>query len=255
LKVIATYNIKGGVGKTATAVNLAWLAAREGAPTLVWDLDPQGAASYYFRIKPKIKGGGKRLVQGKRDLEDFIRGTDYELLDLLPADFSYRNMDLFLEQAKKPVRQLHKLLKPFRSEYYYVFLDCPPSISLVSENIFEAADAILVPTIPTTLSLRTYQQIRKFFSQQGLDPAKVMPFFSMADRRKQLHRSIVDSPPDNMENLLQTAIPYDSNVERMGTFRTPLAEYAPNSRSARCYEDLWEDIKLHLSAPGTVHGL
>ncbi|MCK5382161.1 MAG: AAA family ATPase, partial [Gammaproteobacteria bacterium] len=110
LKVIATYNIKGGVGKTATAVNLAWLAAREGAPTLVWDLDPQGAASYYFRIKPRIKGGGKRLVQGKRDLDDFIRGTDYELLDLLPADFSYRNMDLFLEQAKNPVRQLHKLL-------------------------------------------------------------------------------------------------------------------------------------------------
>ncbi len=112
MKVIATYNIKGGVGKTATAVNLAWLAAREGAPTLVWDLDPQGAASYYYRIKPKIKGGGKRLVQGKRDLDDFIRGTDYAQLDLLPADFSYRNMDLFLDQAKNPVRQIHKLLKP-----------------------------------------------------------------------------------------------------------------------------------------------
>ena len=248
MKVIATYNIKGGVGKTATAVNLAWLAAREGAPTLVWDLDPQGAASYYFRIKPKIKGGGKRLVQGKRDLDDFIRGTDYELLDLLPADFSYRNMDLFLEQAKNPVRQLHKLLKPFRNEYYYVFLDCPPSISLVSENIFEAADAVLVPTIPTTLSLRTYLQIRKFFKQQALDSVKVLPFFSMADRRKQLHRSIVDAPPDYMENLLPTAIPYDSNIERMGTHRTPLAEYAPNSRSAHCYEELWEDIKRQLSA-------
>ena len=76
----------------------------------------------------------------------------------------------------------------------------------------------------------------------------------MADRRKQLHRSIVDSPPDDMENLLRTAIPYDSNVERMGTYRTPLAEYAPTSRSARCYEDLWEDIKQQLSGPGIVHG-
>ena len=247
MKVIATYNIKGGVGKTATAVNLAWLAAREGAPTLVWDLDPQGAASYYFRIKPRIKGGGKRLVQGKRDLDDFIRGTDYELLDLLPADFSYRNMDIFLEHSKNPVRQLHKLLKPFKNEYYYVFLDCPPSISLVSENIFEAAGAVLVPTIPTTLSLRTYQQIRKFFKQQALESAKVLPFFSMVDRRKQLHRSIVDAPPEYMENLLKTYIPYDSNVERMGSYRTPLAEYAPNSRSARCYEALWEDIKQQLS--------
>ena len=232
MKVIATYNIKGGVGKTATAVNLAWLAAREGAPTLVWDLDPQGAASYYFRIRPKIKGGGKRLVQGKRDLDDFIRGTDYELLDLLPADFSYRNMDIFLEQAKKPVHQLHKLLKPFKKEYYYVFLDCPPSISLVSENIFDAAGAVLVPTIPTTLSLRTYKQIRKFFRQESLE---------------QMHRSIVDTPPEYMENLLRTGIPYDSNVEKMGSHRAPLGEYAPNSRSARCYEALWEDVKEQLS--------
>ena len=247
MKVIATYNIKGGVGKTATAVNLAWLAAREGAPTLVWDLDPQGAASYYFRIRPRIKGGGKRLVQGKRDLEDFIRGTDYELLDLLPADFSYRKMDLYLEHAKNPVRQLRKLLKPFKSEYYYVFLDCPPSISLVSENIFEATDTIVVPTIPTTLSLRTYKQIRNFFRQHDLDTVKILPFFSMVDRRKKMHRDIVDSPPDYMKNLLPTAIPYDSNVERMGTQRTPLAEYAPNSRSAHCYEDLWEDIKQQLS--------
>jgi cellulose biosynthesis protein BcsQ len=247
LKVIATYNIKGGVGKTATAVNLALLAAREGAPTLIWDLDPQGAASYYFRIKPRIKGGGKRLVQGKRDLDDFIRGTDYELLDLLPADFSYRNMDLFLEQAKNPVRQLRKLLKPFKREYDYIFLDCPPSISLVSENIFEAAGVVLVPTIPTPLSLRTYQQIRKFFRQQALDTVKVLPFFSMVDRRKELHRSIVDAPPDYMENLLQTDIPYDSNVERMGIQRAPLAEFAPNTRSARCYEALWEDVKQYIS--------
>jgi cellulose biosynthesis protein BcsQ len=245
LKVIATYNIKGGVGKTATAVNLAWLAAREGAPTLVWDLDPQGAASYYYRIKPKIKGGGKRLVQGKRDLDDFIRGTDYALLDLLPADFSYRNMDLFLDKSKNPLRQIRKLLRPFRKEYYYVFLDCPPSISLVSENIFEAANAILVPTIPTTLSLRTYDQIIKFFRQQALDTTRILPFFSMVDRRKEMHRSIVDAPPKHMENLLQTAIPYDSNVERMGTYRTPLAEFAPNSRSAHCYEALWEEIKQH----------
>jgi len=246
LKVIATYNIKGGVGKTATAVNLAWLAAREGAPTLIWDLDPQGAASYYFRIRPTIKGGGKRLVQGKRDLDDFIRGTDYELLDLLPADFSYRKMDLYLERSKNPISQLRKLLKPFRNEYYYVFLDCPPSISLVSENIFEATDAVLVPTIPTTLSLRTYKQIRGFFRKHGLDTDKILPFFSMVDRRKTMHRSIVDTPPEYMKNLLQTAIPYDSKVEQMGIERTPLAEFAPNSRTAHCYEALWNDIKKRI---------
>ena len=248
MKVIATYNIKGGVGKTATAINLACLAAREGAPTLVWDLDPQGAASYYFRIKPRIKGGGKRLVQGKRDLDDFIRGTDYNLLDLLPADFSYRNMDLFLEHSSKPARQLRKLLKPFGKEYYYVFLDCPPSISLASESVFEAADAVLVPTIPTTLSLRTYKQIRRFFKQQQLNPQKVMSFFSMVDRRKLLHRQIVDNPPDFKDDLLEANIPYNSLVEMMGVERAPLVDFAANSPAARCYEALWADIKQQLPA-------
>ena len=248
MKVIATYNIKGGVGKTATAVNLAWLAAREGAPTLVWDLDPQGAASYYYRIKPKIKGGGKRLVQGKRDLDDFIRGTDYELLDLLPADFSYRNMDLYLEQTKKPVHQLHKLLRPFRSEYYYVFLDCPPSISLVSENIFDAADVLLVPTIPTTLSLRTYQQIKKFFKLQALDTVKVLPFFSMVDRRKSLHREIVENRTGILGAAPRTYIPYASEVEQMGTRRAPLDTYAHASWAARAYRDMWQELQPRLLA-------
>ncbi len=77
MSVFATYNIKGGVGKTAAAVNLAWLSAQEGARTLVWDLDPQGAASFYFRIEPKVKGGGKGLVQGKRDAHKVIKWTDY----------------------------------------------------------------------------------------------------------------------------------------------------------------------------------
>jgi cellulose biosynthesis protein BcsQ len=246
MKVIATYNIKGGVGKTATAVNLAWLAAQEGAPTLVWDLDPQGAASYYFRIKPRIKGGGRKLLQGKRDLERYIRGTDYEWLDLLPADFSYRNMDIFLDNTKDPEQQLRKLLRPFRNEYYYVFLDCPPGISLASENVFAAADALLVPTIPTTLSLRTWRQVLRFFRQHDLDTTKLLPFFSMVDRRKHLHRDIVDQPSTLLENFLATRIPYNSEVELMGVHRTPVNEFAPSGIAARSYASLWADIKEKL---------
>jgi chromosome partitioning protein len=249
VKVLATYNIKGGVGKTATAVNLAYLAAREGAPTLVWDLDPQGAASFYFRIKPKIQGGGKRLVSGKRDLEDCIRGTDYPDLDLIPADFSYRNMDLFLEQAKKPERRLRELLEPLAGAYEYVFLDCAPSISLVSENVFHAADAVLVPTIPTPLSLRTFRQIRKFLAARELLSVRLLPFFAMADRRKQLHRDILDHPPDYLAGLLPTAIPYTSEVERMGLFRAPLGSFAGRSWAAQCYEHLWSDVKKQGSDP------
>src|SRR5690606_24676601 len=150
-RVLATYNIKGGVGKTSAAVNLAALAAREGDPTLLWDLDPQGASTFLFRIRPKVKGGGAKLVRGKSDVDALLRGTDVEGLDLLPADFSYRHMDLALDESAKPTRRLRKVLAPLAEHYDLAVLDCPPSISLVSESVFDAADALLVPLIPSTL--------------------------------------------------------------------------------------------------------
>lgn len=248
MKIIACYNIKGGVGKTATAVNLAYLASREGARTLIMDLDPQGAASFYFRVKPKIKGGLKTLMDGnKQGLNELIKGTDYANLDLIPADFSFRNMDLFLEEANKPTRQLRKLLKRLDNDYDVAFLDCPPSISLVSENIFQAADILLVPTIPSTLSLLTFNQIMKFCKENNLDDLLVIPFFSMVDIRKQLHRLIVEKPPKTLTGLLKTTIPYASDIERMGLNHAALASYAPKCRSAMAYESLWAEIKECLS--------
>jgi chromosome partitioning protein len=101
MKIYATYNIKGGVGKTTAAVNLAHLSAADGQRTLLWDLDPQGAASFLFRIKPRVKGGGKALIRGTKTLEGAIKGTDFDNLDLLPADFTYRNMDLLLGTSQR----------------------------------------------------------------------------------------------------------------------------------------------------------
>ena len=112
--VLATYNIKGGVGKTSAAVNLSYLAAREGRRTLLWDLDPQGASTFLFRIKPKVRGGGRKLVRLKTDVDSLIRATDHESLDLLPADFSYRHMDLALNAVKRPTRRLAQVLEPLR---------------------------------------------------------------------------------------------------------------------------------------------
>jgi cellulose biosynthesis protein BcsQ len=243
MRIIGVYNIKGGVGKTATAVNLAYLAARDGLRTLVWDLDPQGAASFYFRIKPRIKGGSKKLLRGKKELDKLIKGTDYEGLDLLPADFSYRNMDLVLDDTKKPAMRLLKLLRPLSYEYDLIFLDCPPSISLVSENIFQAADALLIPTIPTTLSLRTYGQLMEFVINNNLDRLKLMPFFSMVDRRKRMHLEIINELPKRHPELLKTHIPYASDVERMGVFRKPLADFATKGPAAKAYEELWEEAR------------
>src|SRR5688572_25271461 len=112
MKVVATYNIKGGVGKTSAAVNVAALAAADGVRTLLWDLDPQGSATYLFRIKPKVKGGAGKLVRGTSDVATLVKGSDLENLDLLPADFSYRNMDLVLDGTRRPTSRLLKVLAP-----------------------------------------------------------------------------------------------------------------------------------------------
>ena len=248
MRILATYNIKGGVGKTATAINLSYVSALEGYRTLVWDLDPQGASTYYFRIKPKVKGGSKDLVRGKRELDELIKGTDFENLDLLPADFSYRHMDLILDDSKKkPTRRIHKLLKPLSEEYDFIFLDCPPSISLVSENVFEAADVLLVPIIPTTLSLRTLLQLNRFISENGLKHVMVLPFFSMADKRKNLHRELMKQLPQQLPEFLSTPIPNASAVERMGVQRAPVGSFADKSPPALAYESLWWDIKQRLA--------
>jgi len=124
VKVLATYNIKGGVGKTATAVNLAYLAAADGLRVLLWDLDPQAAASYLLRIRPRVKGGGKALIAGRRPVDDAIKATDFENLDLLPADFTYRNLDLHLDSERKSATRLRGLLSPLRNEFDLVVLGC-----------------------------------------------------------------------------------------------------------------------------------
>jgi chromosome partitioning protein len=242
MRVFACYNIKGGVGKTATAVNLSYLSARKGYRTLVWDLDPQGAATFYFRIKPKIKGGTKALIRGKQTLDNLIRGTDYENLDLLPADLSYRHMDLVLEDTKKPTRRLRKLLIPLADEYDHIFLDCPPSISLVSENVFEAADVLLVPVIPTTLSLRTLSQLSNFLKINTLNGVVVFPFFSMVDRRKNLHREVVETLPKEHPDILKSSIPSASDVERMGSRLEVVSSFARTGLAAKAYEELWNEI-------------
>jgi cellulose biosynthesis protein BcsQ len=242
MKVIATYNIKGGVGKTSTAVNLAFIAAQQHYKTLVWDLDPQGASSYYFRIKPKVKGGSKALIAGSRELDGLIKATDFENLDLLPADFSFRNLDLVLDAGKKPTQRLKKLLKPVSKEYDFIFLDCPPNISLLSEAVFKASDILLSPIIPTILSLRTLEQLKKYIKDNKINQLRINPYNNKPDRRKKMHREIMQTLADNHSDILSSVIPYASDIERMGWERMPLGAYTNKGRSIMAYQTLWQEI-------------
>lgn len=243
MRMLALYSIKGGVGKTASAVNLAAAAARAGYRVLLWDLDPQAATSFYLRIKPRIRGGVGKLVKGKASFDKVIRATQQENLDLLPAALASREMDELL--AKRGNSHLRQILKPVHGDYDLVILDCPPSLSHLSENIFSSVDALLVPVVPTVLSLRTLEQLERFLDDHDID-CTFWPFVTLADRRRNLHREVMDSMQERWPLMLSHAIPSASVVERMGLERAPVQDYAPSSPAARAYDALWRELEQRL---------
>ena len=253
MKILAVHNIKGGVGKTTTAVNLGWEITREGWRVLLWDLDPQGAASYYLRIRNKIDGGGKRLLRGKSPVHRHLRGTDHEGLDLLPADFSYRHLDLYLDRARAGSATLRQLLTPLADDYDYILLDCPPSFSRLSEAVYDIADFVLVPVLPSPLSLRTLHQLWDYCETSGYPVDHLLPFFSMVDPDNPQHDLIANKLPPRRYHMLRHNIPLSATVEAMTLQRRPVGDYAPLGDETAAYRRLWREIVARMQAGGPGH--
>ena len=130
--VFALYNLKGGVGKTASCVNLAHLSAADGYRTLLWDLDPQGAASYYCNAQVKTKAGLRKLLEKEVSLDELVQLTAYEYLDVIPADKSARKLDILLDEQKASKKKIKQMLKQAHQGYDFVFIDCPPGFSVLA---------------------------------------------------------------------------------------------------------------------------
>jgi cellulose biosynthesis protein BcsQ len=233
--VIAIYNIKGGVGKTSTTINLAYNASKNSR-VLVWDLDPQGASTFYLEKKVKDKNFIEKA--NSKGLNKFIKKTNLKNIDIIPADLSLRNIEKHLEDDET----FKELLSTIRG-YKYVFIDSPPTLSTISQNIFKASNVIVIPTIPTILSVRTYNQIVKYFKNYTKN-RKIFTFLSMVDKRKRMHLEISEKILKlPKKQILKTPIYNSIVVERMGEELAPVELFAPHSDSAKSYIELWREIR------------
>lgn len=240
-KIVAVYSMKGGVGKTTIAANLAYASALTSSlKTLLWDIDAQGAASFLY-AQERPGGKAKRLFS--RDVEpgQLIEPTRWPGLDLLAADLSLRHLDQTLSEAEKPNR-LRKLLQSLASSYECIILDCPPGLGEISDQLFRGVDMIVVPVPPTPLAMRSLTLVEEHLARHHTRQPILLPVLSMLDRRKTMHREFAAAHAD------WPVIPQASIVERMALERAPLASYAANTPAAKAFGALWSKVEASLGA-------
>ena len=235
MAAIAIYSLKGGVGKTSMAVNLAWCAASLCARrTLLWDLDPQAASTW-------LLGGSARGDQAQaifsRDIavDRLVRTTNIPRLSLIGADDSLRGLD-FLFHALDKKKRLGKLIDGL-DDYDRIILDCPPGLTETTEQVLRAADLIVVPVIPSALATRALEVVDAHV--RGRVP--LLPVHVMVDRRRKLHAEAVAAHPD------WPVIPMASVVEAMGQHRAPVGAFSPRSAAAQAYGTLGRPVERRLA--------
>lgn len=242
---VAVCSVKGGVGKTSAAVNLAALAAMEGK-TLLIDLDPQGSATYSLAVGERVPGGASSVTLDRQESEA-VRTTAIANLDVVPADFSLRRLDTELADVRRPRRRLRRTIERLSEGYDHVFLDCAPGIGLSIEGILRAADLILVPVEPAALPMRGMDQLSAYLAgDRRLQDTPMVAFLSKVDRRRGTHRRLAEELPTERDDIIG-AIPYAVEVEEMPLKRKPLVQSAPGSRGARAYAELWRAVSQRLA--------
>ena len=247
-KIIAITNQKGGVGKTTTAVNTAAGIAKLGKKVLLIDIDPQGNATSGVGVdKRSVEYSSYSVMVDDVKAEDAIVHTKFDNLDLIPSGIELAAAEIELVEADRRESKLKNALALIKSSYDYIFIDCPPSLGLITTNAFCAADTLLVPIQPEYYALEglsqlmgTVRKIKRRYNQY-LDIEGVL--LTMYDGRLNLTQQVVEEVKRFFpRKVFSAVIPRGVRLSEAPSFGMPIMYFDKSCKGAVSYMDLCEEI-------------